>query len=228
MKKKILIIAILGAILSVIIYFYTRSDEITIVALGDGLSLGMTPYEIEGFSFNDYLKEEYQNKHKLKKYIYEFASSNLTVKELIYSIKDNKSLTIKDESIEIQRAINEADILTIAIGLDELSQVKITSKVKNEFKEDMEELLSMINLLNHNQVIVLGIYKTKNQDALSVAEINAIIRDITFSNNFTFVDINDIGINPAYYLDKNSYYINYVGHKEIYKQLKKTCKLPEM
>ena len=68
MKKKILILTLIGTIISVIIYFYTKSDEITIVALGDGLSLGMTPYEIEGMSFNDYLKEDYKEKYKLKKY----------------------------------------------------------------------------------------------------------------------------------------------------------------
>ncbi len=221
MKKKILIIGFLGAILSVMIYFYTKSDELTLVAIGDGLSLGMTPYEIEGMSFNDYLKEDFKDKHKLKKYIYEFASAGITIKELIYAIKENKSLVLKNEQIELQRAINEADILTIAIGLDELASDKITTKVKKEFKEDFEELLSMIKMLNHNKVIVLGIYKTKNHDYLSIAEINAIIRDITFSNNFTFLDISNIGENAKYYLTKDSYYINYQGHKEIYHKLKK-------
>ena len=68
MKKKILLIAMLGTILSFVIYFYTKSDKITLVTLGDGLSMGMTPYNIEGYSFNDYLKEDYKLKHKLKKY----------------------------------------------------------------------------------------------------------------------------------------------------------------
>lgn len=66
MKKKIIIITILGALLSIMIYFYTRNDEIIIVSLGDGLSLGMTPYNIEGYSFNDYLQEDYKKTHKLK------------------------------------------------------------------------------------------------------------------------------------------------------------------
>ena len=221
MKKKILILTLIGTIISVIIYFYTKSDEITIVALGDGLSLGMTPYEIEGMSFNDYLKEDYKEKYKLKKYIYEFASSNISIKELIYEIKENKSLVIKNETIEIQRAINEADILTLAIGLDELANTKLTSKVKDEFKEDYEELLSMLKMLNHNKVIIIGIYKTKHQDELSIANINAIMRDIAISNNFIFIDISEIGASPNYYLNKESYYINFEGHKEIYYKLKK-------
>ena len=83
MKKKIILIALIGAILSVVIYFYTQNKEITIVALGDGLALGMTPYGIEGYSFNDYLKEDYLNKHELKAYIHEFARKGKTIKEQI-------------------------------------------------------------------------------------------------------------------------------------------------
>ncbi len=222
MKKKIIIITLLGTILSFIIYFYTKSDEITIVAIGDGLSIGMTPYNIEGYSFNDYLKEDYKTKHKLKNYFFEFASAGKTTKEQIYEIKQNETININNENIEIQRAINEADILTIAIGIDELSQVKITNKVKEEYKEDIEELLSIIKMLNHNKVIVLGLYKTKKQDDLIIAKINAIIRDITISNGFTFIDISNISNNPKYFLDKNSYYINYLGHKTIYEEIKKT------
>ena len=66
MKKKIILIALLGGILSIIIYFFTQSNEITIVSLGDGISLGMTPYDIEGISFNDYLKEFYEENMNLK------------------------------------------------------------------------------------------------------------------------------------------------------------------
>ncbi|MDE5540145.1 MAG: hypothetical protein K2J20_06655 [Bacilli bacterium] len=221
MKKKLIIITLLGAIISIIIYFYTRSDEITIVALGDGLSIGMTPYDIEGYSFNDYLKEDYTNKHKLKNYYYEFAQAKCTIKELIYDIKENKSLIIKNEKVEIQRAINEADILTIAIGLDELAGNKITTSIKNEFQDNITELLSMIKMLNHNKVIVLGIYQTTNQDALTIAKINAIIRDVALSNSFTFIDITSLSANSKYFLDKKSHYINYEGHKAIYKEIKK-------
>lgn len=220
MKKKLIIIVILGTILSVIIYLYTRSDEITITAIGDGLSNGMTPYNIEGYSFNDYLKEDYLTAHNLKNYIYEFASSGLTVKDLIYNIKENKKLMIKNEFVEIQRAINEADILTIAIGMDELTNLKITSKIREEFKENIEELFSMIKMLNQNKVFVIGLYNTPFQDALTINKINAIIRDISISNDFIFVDISNIA-KDKYYLDKTSYYLNYEGHKAIYQEIKK-------
>ncbi len=221
MKKKIILIALLGGILSIIIYFFTQNSEITIVSLGDGISLGMTPYDIEGISFNDYLKEYYEEKHELKNYIHEFSNAGKTIKELIYEIKENKSLTIKNEKIEIKQAINQADILTIAIGMDELANTNITSKTKNEYLHDLEELLSMISMLNQNKVIVISLYSWGKNDLLTIEKLNASIRDIALKNNFLFVDINKILMNKDFYLTKDSYYINYLGHEAIYKEIKK-------
>lgn len=220
MKKKIITIALLGAILSVIIYFFTQNSEITIVSIGDGISSGMTSYGIEGYSFNDYLKEDYSTKHELKEYI-EYAIPNKTVKELIYEIKENKSIVKKEEQIEIKQAINKADILTIAIGMDELANIKITNQIKNEYLHDLEELLSMIKMLNGKKVIILSLYSWGKNDLLTIEKLNAGIRDIALSNGFLFVDINKILMNKDYYLSTDSYYINYLGHKSIYEELKK-------
>lgn len=224
MKKKIILIAIIGAVLSVIIYFYTKSDEINIVSLGDGISIGMTPYNIEGYSYNDYLKEEYQNIHKLNKY-YEFGGFGKTVKELIYEIKENETKMIYNEKVEIKRAISEANILTISIGMDELSEDKITKERMEDYLNDMKELLSMIKMLNYNKVIVLGLFTIKDEEIINITKINATIRDMTLSNDFIFVDIEQILKNKEYYLDSKSYYINYLGHKAIYNEIKKYCKV---
>jgi len=102
-----------------------------------------------------------------------------------------------------------------------LLKIKITSRVREEFQENLKELFSMIKMLNQNKVIVIGLYNNKFQDALTTSRINAIIRDISLSNDFTFVDITDITNQKDYYLDKSSYYLNYEGHKAIYKEIKK-------
>ena len=46
----------------------------------------MTPYNIEGYSFNDYLSADYKANHQLRNYLSEFASLNKTIKELTYEI----------------------------------------------------------------------------------------------------------------------------------------------
>lgn len=220
MKKKLILITLIGGILSIIIYVFTQNNEITIMSIGDGLSSGETPYGIEGYSFNDYLKEDYLTTHKLNNYI-EYASRNKTIKELIYEIKENKEITLKNEKIEIKQAINKADILTIAIGMDELANNKITSKIKNEYLHDLEELFSMINLLNKNKVVIISLYTWGKNDLLTIEKLNASVRDIALTNNFEFVDINKILMNEEYFFQKNSYYINYLGHKRIYEEIKK-------
>ncbi len=224
MKKKIIIIALLGSILSIIIYFYTRKEEINIVSLGDGTSIGMTPYNIEGYSYNDYLKNTYDNIHKLNKY-YEFGSFGKTARELIYEIKENKSKSFKDDKIEIQRAINEADILTISIGMDELSEDKITKQMILEYEDDIKELFSMINMLNNKEVFIIGLYTIKKEELASIERLNAILREEAINNNFIFIDITNIVNKKEYYLDSKSYYINYQGHLAIYNEIKKYCKV---
>ena len=221
MKKKIIMIALLGGILSIIIYFFTQNNEITIMSIGDGLSSGMTSYGIEGYSFNDYLKEDYLSKHELKNYI-EYASPNKTIKELIYEIKENKEIMLKSKKIEIKQAINKSDILTIAIGMDELAHIKITNQIKNEYLHDLEELLSMIKMLNGKKVIVISLYTWGKNDILTIEKMNASIRDIALTNNFLFIDINKIILEDNYFLTKDSYYINYIGHKRIYDEIKKS------
>ncbi len=223
MKKKLIILTLISTILTFIIYNFTRNDDITIVSLGDGLSLGMTPYDIKGKSFNDYLKEDYEKKHKLKKYIPDFSSPNKTIKELIYEIKENKSIIINNNKIEIKQAIHEADILTIAIGLDELSKINITPEVREEFTVNIQELLSIIKTLNNNKVFVLSIYPTKNHDLLTISKINAIIRDTTLTNSFTFIDLSNC-FDEKNFLNQHSYYINYQGHQKIYEKIKQTLK----
>ena len=220
MKKKIILIALIGAILSVLIYLNTKKEEINIVALGDGISLGMTPYKIEGYSYNDYLKDHYKEKQILNHY-YNYSELNLTAKELIYAIKENQKITLKNKEIEIQRVIHEADILTLCIGMDELSVDKITKNMINAYKKDLEELLNMIKFLNNKKVFVLGLYTMKNEEELNIMKLNAIIKDFSIKNNFIFLDINNMLKEDKYYLDKNSYYINYEGHKRIYKELLK-------
>ena len=214
MKKKIILSALLGSILSIIIYFYTRKEEINIVSLGDGISIGMTPYNIEGYSYNDYLKNYYENVHKLNKY-YEFGSFGKTARELIYEIKENKTKSFQDAKIEIQRAINEADILTLSIGMDELSEDKITKEMINDYKTDIKELFKTIKKLNNKKVFVISLYTIKKEELSSIEKLNALIREESERNNFIFID----------YLDPKSYYLNYHGHLAIYNEIKKYCKV---
>lgn len=221
MKKRIIMVVILGAFLSIVIYFFTRNDEVMLVSLGDGLSLGMTPYGIEGISFNDYLMSDYKIEKKLKNYLSFFSEERKTVKELIYEIKDNKTVIYKDKRLEIQRVISEADILTLAIGMDELSSIKITRNIKEEFIYQYQELLDLLRKLNQNKIVIISLYAWGNNDFLTIEKINAQLRDMAITRGIIFIDVNKMFMTDEYYLVKNSYYINYLGHHLIYEEIKK-------
>ena len=79
----------------------------------------------------------------------------------------------------------------------------------------------MINLLNKNKVVIISLYTWEKNDLLTIEKLNASVRDIALTNNFEFVDINKILMNEEYFFQKNSYYINYLGHKRIYEEIKK-------
>ena len=216
MKKKIILIVILGTILSLLIYLSTRENNITITALGDGLSLGMTPFDIEGISYNDYLKDYLKEKKILKKY-YNHSEFGLTVKELIYEIKENE--IIKNQNIELKRAINDADILIISIGMDELSEDNLTKNRMNNYIEDINYLIKLIKTLNNKEIILLGLYTIKDKEELNIMKLNAKLRDLCSNNNIKNIELNNILKNKDYYLDNNSYYINYKGHKLINEEI---------
>ena len=82
MKKKLIIITILGALITIIIYNFTIDNRLKLLALGDGLANGMTAYNVSGYSYNDYIKDEFKNINQLYNY-----NNIFTKKDLIYLIK---------------------------------------------------------------------------------------------------------------------------------------------
>lgn len=62
-KYKLLIILLISAFLTYLIYFFNKSEKINLVAIGDGISSDETSFNIDDISYNDYLKEYFENKN---------------------------------------------------------------------------------------------------------------------------------------------------------------------
>ena len=124
--------------------------------------------------------------------------------------------------VHIQNIINEADILTIAIGMDELSEDKITNEIIKKTENDYNELIKIIKKLNSNKIIIISLYTIKKEETLNIMKINSYLKDITLKNNAIFIDISNI--KNDYLFSNNSYYLKYLGHKNIYEQIKKELK----
>ena len=81
--KKIIILTILGAVfLSFIIYQCFYHELVQIVALGDGIATGETYYDVTGYSFNDYLRDYFEETKQIDEYIKEFADKKETSETL--------------------------------------------------------------------------------------------------------------------------------------------------
>lgn len=221
MKKKLLIICILGIMAIVAIYYITINNKVKLLTLGDGLASGMTAYNVNGYSYADYLKDYYKKDNHLQSYNNIFAEINITSKSLLESLNNNITGTLNEKEITIQQAISSSNVIVLAIGLDELANKsldkKITNQDLNEYYSNLKNILKKIRKINHEKVIVLGIYKAFN--LTNAEEINNNIKDISKKYNCDFIDISKVINNENYYFNDTSYYINYKGHKKISEEL---------
>ena len=219
-RYKLLLIIVIGAALTILINCITIKNKVTIVSLGDGLSLGFTPYNVAGPSFNDYLRDYAEQKNILDNYNHEFSIINLTIHELNELLEDN---TLGDFSkTPIKQIIASADIITLCIGLDEFSflstKKNLTTATKENYLKEMTLFLKSIREFYDKKIIVVGLYPCVDFSQREAIEINQKLQKIAGTYNAHFLDIIAYQLNPQYVFN-NSYYLNYLGHQKIAENL---------
>ncbi|MDE6284883.1 MAG: hypothetical protein K2M17_03985 [Bacilli bacterium] len=221
LKYKILLIVLVGGLITVLINSELKDTKISLVAIGDGVSLGMTSYNVVGYSYNDYLMEEIENRHKLQSYNNEFSIENQTVDEL-YDALEKNTLGQKTK-LPLKQIIAKADILTINVGMDEFIDYSIKDKLTEEriekFLQYYVAMLKSIRSFYDKDIIVLGLYSAYHLDKNTVFTINKEISSIAAEYKAKFLDISALAVNSEYYSNEIGYYMNYKGHKAIYKLL---------
>lgn len=215
---KVILILFIGFILTIIIYYYTIPKNLNYLALGDGIASGENAYLIDGNSYNDYFNEEQYK--KIKNYNDDFSKKNYKLKELIDDIKNNTQ--IKGNYIE--QIIHNSNIITIAIGMDELAKFSVTDKLDQDYIKDFldsyDNLLYLIRKLNDKEVIILGLYKANNLKESDIILINSQLKDIAKKYNSKYIDISELLKDKSYFLKDNSYYFDYNAHYKIYQMIK--------
>ena len=218
-RYKLLLIILIGAILTFIINSLRITTKTNFVALGDGVSIGMTPYNVAGKSFNDYFKEKLELKNDLASYNYDFSYQYLTINDL-NDILDNNNLG-KRTKTPIKQIIAKANIITIAIGMDEFAYISPSDDISNEmidkYIKDIDNLLFKIREFYKKDIILIGLYPTEKLLKKDAIEINTKLKTICGKYNANFIYILAITLNEKYYLQKDSFYLNYLAHQEISK-----------
>lgn len=217
MKKKIIFIILIGIIITFIIYNQNKNQDIYFMTLGDGLSTGMTAYNVEGYSYNDYIRDYLESEQKLEKYITGFSKTNQTVENLITSIENNYQL--EETNLPIQQALAKSELITIGIGMDELANISLKTNIPTkeieDYKKDMDHLLKLIRNFNDKKIYLLSLYKGYNISEEELNDMNSFLKQISEKYHLNYIDIQNINENPQYFLLNNSYYLNYKGHNEI-------------
>ncbi len=224
MKYKITIIIILGVIFTSLIYFHTDKDKTNVLALGDGISTGMTVYHVEGYDYNDYLTESLNEENDLGIYYKNFNEVDETVTSLLSKINNN--IVNIDQKIKLKQAIKEASIITIALGMDELNNYAkkntLGSTKITGFLNKYEELLRIITKLNDKKIYIISLYQTNLINETKITKVNEELKKLAKKYNVTYIDIEEINNSKEYFTSKNDYYLNYKGQKYIFNKIKKS------
>lgn len=144
-------------------------------------------------SYNEMIKNKYNKKNKLEKYINEFSKEDYRTTDLIRDIKDNKKIN----KVTIQNALIKSDILTLNIGINDINY-KIGNTNKEELYNytdqvlvDIDELLKLIRSYSKEKIYYIGL---KNNKGISYNEYfeytNKRLKSICDEYNIYFIDIN--------------------------------------
>ncbi len=233
--KKIIIIFSVIITLTFIIYKANANNLIDYMSIGDSFDLGINSYGNNTYSYRDYLKNYLNNNNLLHNTSFYYSKTNYKIEELLNDIKINKEIIYNDKTYNIKKELREADLITIAIGLDELVSIiendNITSDIYikvDKFIKNMEELVNNIQKISSSNIILIGYYNpylNRNKDLGRLfAYINDKYRKIAKTYKITYVDIYNT-ITSDYLPNSKDYHLNSKGYLKIASKIIEELKL---
>ena len=223
--KKILVIVLIF-VLVFVIYKANDNELIDYMSLGDSINEGINSYGNHSYGYNDYLKSYLENNDLLHKYNSYYSKNNYTILELIDDIKDDKSVLYDDKTYNIKKELREADLVTIAIGMDELVEILNTKADLDNIKpklntmiSNMDTLLKNITSLSKTKIVLIGYYNPY-QDTKETSRIFAYLNDkyktLADKYKITYVDIyNAIKHDKTYLPNEKDYHLTSRGYLKI-------------
>ena len=215
-KYKLIFIILISAVFTYLIYFLNLDNRLNIVSLGDGIASGETSYNIDGLSYNNYVKDYYERNKLLKNYI-DYSRKNYKLSELINDVKNN----IKDDNDELQmkQVLHNADLITICYGEEELTSLEISNDLENEtlanYLTSFDNLLHLLKDISVAKIIIVGLYENRYLNKSDVIILNSELSNLANKYDAVFIDISELMLNKEYFLDNKTLYFSYKGHLQI-------------
>lgn|SRR5574344_1374799 len=158
MKKKLLVIFFLCTLCSYLIYKSTFDNRIYISVLGDN-----SLFFSESKGYDIYLSEYLIKKHKLKNIDKSFTTYKEKYRNILTSIRTNKTIIQKGKEVSINFVIKNSNYIIFNMNnnsfMDKCNKSKniIKSYIDNNYKE-LEDLLKVIEKICNAKIIIIGNY----------------------------------------------------------------------
>ncbi len=216
MKKLLKLLFLVIISLSVyFIYIKTINRTYNFTSIGDNLSLGNDSFNIKNYSYIDYYIEHLKQTKEKVIVNEQYSNKTQTIKNVYLSMKES----------DLKRIITDTDCLILTLGYNDLLEGLSLLEDKNnykividEIKENYKLLIKEIRKYYHEEIIVIGYYKSNTDDYYinkGIKELNNILR----KENVTYIDTYHALNNSKYFSNPNSYYPNYKGYQRIYKEI---------
>ncbi len=147
MKLKLYIFLILIVFFTFLIYIENKDNKIYYVNI-DSTNKG---------EYNNYIKTKLLENNKLEKYVNDFSSKDLRTTDLIEEIKTNK----KQRQKTIQQVLIKADLITLNIGINDISY-KIGKSTEqelinytDEIFNDIEKLFKLLRVYSKENIYII-------------------------------------------------------------------------
>jgi len=220
MKKIFFIISIFLIVFG--IYTINHDSKINYLSMGDSLINGINPYNIEGYGYNNYVKNYLFRNNKLKSFNDYYY--NNSIRGLTNDIQNNRTIVADNKEYFLKKLLRESDIIVISSGMDELAY-NYDQEIKNNYQyfekiyHDIEELIVELKKYTVNNIIFIGYYNPTKIYTSEVDEffyhMNERLSNLMKKNNIEYLDIYE-EIKAGNYQDNpNNYHINTNGYLKI-------------
>ena len=165
MKKLIKLIILIIISLSVyFIYYKTNNSKYIITSIGDKLSMGINSFGVKEKSYIDYYKEYLEQEKQQVIVNKKYTSKTQSIKQTVLQLKNMP---------EFKRTISDSNLIIITLGYNDILydlsiEEKYNSNSVNKIVENTitsyNELIKEIKKYYHNDIYVIGYYKTKKDN----------------------------------------------------------------
>ncbi len=234
MKKlispKMIILHLITLISIILISKKSTIHQLHYLSLGDGYSQGINSYGIIDYGYSDYLKDKLNRTNKLKFYTKDFSRKDISIKLLQSNIINNEIIVLNKQKIALKEELQNSDLITLSIGLNDLiyylslesdKNIRIIDKILQDTEESFESLIKEIRKYYKKDIYVIG-YPQQVEDyylSLSIRKYNSFL-----ANHKDLIYITPIN-NTKYYNNPKSNYPTKEGYQvlsnKIYKKYTK-------